>query len=198
MEETEVGEVGVDKVGDEVREKLKEGMRHSWERWLALLTAIFAVLAAIAALKSGQLANESLLLMNQAAIKQTQASDQWAYYQAKGIKQTMRDATTDILTATQAPAETIERSRKEAERLKDQQNEIQTEAKRLEGEQKELQEESRHNLERHHSFAYAVTLLQVAIGLSAIAALAQRRDVWYVALVAGTIGIVFFTIGFVR
>ncbi len=198
MEEIEVGEVGVDKVGDEVRERVKEGMRHSWERWLALLTAIFAVLAAIASLKSGQLANESLLLMNQATLKQTQASDQWAYYQAKGIKQTTRDAATDILTATKAAAETVERSRKEAERLKGEQSEIQREAHKLEQERTELQDESRQMLERHHSFAYAVTLLQVAIGLSALAVLTGQRAVWYVALVAGAIGIAFFTMGFVR
>lgn len=198
MEDADVGEVGVDKLGDEVRERIKEEMHPPWQRWLALFTAVFAVLAAIAALKSGQFANEALLLMNNATLKQAQASDQWSYYQAKGIKQTARDASTDILTASKAPTDAIERSRREAERLKNEQTEIQNEAKRLETERDRLQEESTAALERHHRYAYSVTLLQVAIGLSALAALTDRKAVWYAALAAGAVGAVMFATGLLR
>ncbi len=95
MEEVEIGEVGVDKLGDEVREQVKEfeekrEQASRWTRWLALSTAIFAVLAAIASLRSGQLANEALLQMNEATLKQAAVGDQWAYYQAKGIEQVTR------------------------------------------------------------------------------------------------------------
>ncbi|MFI5384518.1 MAG: DUF4337 family protein [Fimbriimonadales bacterium] len=52
-------------------------------------TAIVAVLAAIAAMKSGGLANEALLAKNDAILSQSKASDQWNYDQAKGIKRTI-------------------------------------------------------------------------------------------------------------
>ena len=198
MEEAEVGEVGVDKLGEEVRERVKEEMRASWERWLALSTAIFAVLAAIASLRSGQFANESLLHINEATLKQAQASDAWAYYQAKGIKQTTREAEADILSAGTTPTEALARSREEGERLKAEQQELQQRARELEQERQELQERSRADLEHHHSFAYAVTLLQVAIGLSAVAALVRRRAIWLFALLVGAGGVVFFVIGFAR
>src|SRR6478672_9322706 len=45
----------------------------------ALLSAFLAVFAAISALFAGHYANEAM-------IEQIQSSDQWSYYQAKGIK----------------------------------------------------------------------------------------------------------------
>src|ERR1700730_18621942 len=143
MEETEIGEVGVDKLHERVHEKAREEKhRAPWLQWLALSTALFAVLAAIASLKSGQLANESLLRMNEAALKQAQASDAWSYYQAKGIKQITRDAEADLLGASHAPTDAVTKTRVEAERYKSEQEEIQKEARKLEEAQKELVEKS--------------------------------------------------------
>ncbi len=196
MEEAEIGEVGIDKVNEAAHEKAKESKgRAPWLRWLALSTALFAVVAAIASLKSGQLANESLLRMNEATLKQAQASDSWSYYQAKGIKQATREAEAELLSASHAGAETIQKARDNAERYKSEQEEIQKEARRLEQEQRALEEQSRRDLERHHRFAYAVTMLQVAIGLSAIAALIEQHTIWIFALVGGVAGIALFVYG---
>lgn len=119
MEETEIGEVGVDKLNDRAHEKAKEEKhRAPWLQWLALSTALFAVLAAIASLKSGQLANESLLRMNEATLKQAQASDAWSYYQAKGIKEVTRESEADVLSVSRAPADAITKARTEADRYK--------------------------------------------------------------------------------
>jgi hypothetical protein len=65
-------------------------------------------------------------------------------------------------------------------------------------EQAELQEESRRDLKHHHTFAYAVTTLQVAIGLSAVAALVERRSVWFLALVVGADEIFLLVLGFLH
>ena len=79
----------------ETREQLEElhehaegagAKGHSWVRFLSISTAIIAVLAAVSTLMSGHYANEALLLKNDAIFSQTKASDQWSYYQAKGIK----------------------------------------------------------------------------------------------------------------
>jgi hypothetical protein len=190
MEEAEIGEVGVDKLDERAHEKAREKKAETpWLQWLALSTALFAVLAAIASLRSGQLANESLLRMNEATLRQAQASDNWSYYQAKGIKQITRESEADLLAASHAPADIISQARSEGDRYKTEQEDIQKEARRLEQEQKELAEQSRRDLERHHRFAYSVTILQVAIGLSAIAALIERRGVWLIALAGGIVGV---------
>lgn len=63
------------------------------------------------------------------------------------------------------------------------------EAKRLEA----LSEEEIH---RHHKFEYSVAMIQVAIALGAIAALAKMKPIWYASIAAGLGGIYYFTIGF--
>jgi len=67
-------------------EDLQKHVHHSaehggetWISWVALSTAILAVLAAIAGLLSGKHANEAMM-------SQIESSDQWSYYQAKSIK----------------------------------------------------------------------------------------------------------------
>src|SRR2546423_1865463 len=61
-------------------------------RRVALTTAIIAALAAVAALLAGSTVNEALVLKNESTRLQAEASDQWAYYQAQGIKGALQDA----------------------------------------------------------------------------------------------------------
>ena len=185
MEETEIGEVGVDKQAEAAHEKAQEEKhRVPWLRWLALSSACFAVIAAIASLKSGHSANEALL-------KQSQATDQWAYFQAKGNKAATRSAEADILAELHVDATRVATIRGDVDKYAREQDEIKAEAQRLERESKE-------DLTRHEWFASTVTLLQVAIGLSAIGALVESRKVWLASLVAGGLAaVVFFVRWFV-
>ena len=172
MEETEIGEVGVDKQAEAAHEKAQEEKhRAPWLRWLALSSACFAVIAAIASLKSGRCANEAIL-------KQAKATDQWAYYQAKGNKAATRLAEAEILAELHADPGRVAALRGDVDKYGREQDEIKAEAQHLESESKE-------DLTRHEWFASTVTLLQVAIGLSAIGALIESRKVWLASLVAG-------------
>jgi len=190
MEERDSGKAGVDKLPEQAYAKAGEkDQRARWLQWLAMATALFAVVAAIASLKSGQVANTSLINMNEATLKQAQAADAWAYFQAKGIKQVTREAEEDLLSASHAPDAVIAKAHTEADRLKSEQEEIQKEARSLEQEQQRLVEQSRRDLERLHRFFYSIAMLQVAIGLSAIAALVGNRGIWFGALVGGLAGI---------
>src|SRR3989442_131860 len=88
----ETPEVETDKLREAVQEELgREG--GSFLRRIALTTAVLAAIAAIAALQAGSTANEALVLKTEAARLQAEASDQWAYYQAKGIKLAVAQAT---------------------------------------------------------------------------------------------------------
>jgi hypothetical protein len=194
-EETEIGEVGVDKVGEEAAEHARERAHENpWMRWLGLSTALFAVIAAVASLKSGHHANEALLHGNEATLRQAQASDQWSYYQAKGIKATSAQAEAEILTAMKATPEEIAAARERAEHEKKGQEEIEKKARELEEERTKSEEESVGALKAHQSFAYVVTTLQVAIGLSAVAALIGRRAIWLFALFVGLAGTIYFVL----
>lgn len=154
-----------------------------WLRYVGLTAAIFAVVAAIAALRSGALINE-------ATIDQIKASDTWTEYQASREKEHLYTIALDEMT---------DRGSKNASRMDSYRTQIAKEAgkeKPLAAHARELEEESAAEVRRHHAFEYAVALLQVAIALGAVAALARFKPAWFVSLAAGAIGVAVFIWGF--
>ena len=199
-EETEI-EVREDQERlNEAHERAEIHDKHelAWTRWISLSTAIFAVIAAIAALQSGALVNEALVLKNESILKQAQASDTWAYYQAKGIKANGAQQTAAILALNPAGTSGAARYQSEAKRYTSEQNKLKSEAEKLEKERDEKSAETNGLMEKHHIFAYCVTFAQVAIALSAIAALTRRRPMWYLSLAVGAVSLLLFASGFLR
>jgi hypothetical protein len=152
----------------------------SWVSQVALSAAVLAVTAAVAALLAGHHANEAML-------EQMQATDQWALYQAKGIKGSLVANKLDIMEALGKPRED---ERKEVVRYKDEQKEIEDKAK-------ELEHSSDQHMHRHLTFARGVTSYQVAIALSAIAVLSRKKVLWFLSLALGAVGTVFLVQGLV-
>ncbi|HKE48011.1 MAG TPA: DUF4337 family protein [Rhodanobacteraceae bacterium] len=155
-------------------------------RTIALTTALFAALAAIASLEAGGTVNEALALKTEATRLQAEASDQWSYYQAKGIKAALADAgkNTWIALDKTPPASLAA----DAQRYADDQRKSREKAESLEHERDAKTGESDALMHRHHFFAQAVALLQVAIALGAIAALTRRRAAWVGSAILGVIG----------
>jgi hypothetical protein len=185
---------------EEAREKLveerKEATRErgpSWTLQLSLSTAIIAVFAAVASLQSGAHANGAILAKNEAVLAQARASDQWAYYQAKGIKQAVYATQAEAL-GTSSPA-LAARFREEAAHYKEEQGELEKHARELEARADEAGKAAEERLEHHHQFAISVTIFQVAIALAAIAALTRLRALWFLSLALGAAGLVFFVRG---
>ena len=176
-------EVETEKLQEEIREELEHG-GGSFLKRIALTTALFAALAAIAALKAGATVNEALVLKTEATRLQAEASDQWAYYQAKGIKAATAEAsrTSWLAIAREPPAEYAQKQKRYGE----EQQEIQKKARELERKRDEKSKEADELLHHHHGFANAVALFQVSIALGAVAALTRSRPVWAGSLLLGT------------
>ncbi len=176
-------------------ERLKETIDHEIERheepflrWIALATALLATLAALTSLKAGGTVNEGLVLKTEATRLQAQASDEWAYYQAKGIKVAVAKAAT---ASWQAAGKGVPRPVDSVmvKEARDQQA-VQDSARALERERDRASREADHLLDMHHGFADAVTLFQVAVALASVAALTRSRPVWWVSLLLGAAGVV--------
>ncbi|OLD01892.1 MAG: hypothetical protein AUI99_06605 [Gemmatimonadetes bacterium 13_1_40CM_3_69_22] len=186
-------DIDTDKLREAVQEELgREG--GGFLRRIALTTAVLAAVAAIAALKAGSTANEALVLKTEATRLQAEASDQWAYYQAKGIKLAVAQATEAPWRSLgkRAPADLLEKERRYAA----EQDEIKAKAEALERERDARSHEADHLLHEHHGFANAVALFQVAIALGALAALTRSRAVWWASLSLGAVGFAFFAAQF--
>ncbi len=151
-----------------------------------MTTALLATLAAFAALLAGATVNEALALKTEAARLQSEAADQWAYYQAKGIKAAVQEASRAAWFAIgKEPPANFEAAVK---RYAVEQEEIQKAAREREHERDAKSAEADHLFRRHHGFAISVAIFQVAITLGAVAALTRIRWIWIGSLVLGLAG----------
>ena len=167
---------------EHLHETIHEHAEHSGDRWtllVALTTAFLAVLAAITALLAGHHSNEAM-------IDQMQASDQWAYYQAKGIKSSILQSKMELLASLGK-----ESSGGDKEKIA----EYKKEQKEIEDVAREKGQSSEKHLLTHVTLARAVTVFQVAIALGAIAVVTKRKPLWYVSLVLGVGGVAFLAWG---
>jgi len=179
-------EVDTDKLREEIDEEI-ERAGGSLVRMIALSTALLAALAAIASLRAGATVNEALVLKTEATQLQARASDQWAYYQAKGIKGAVAAAT---VTTWRAAGKTPPAAADAAvARYAADQTAIADSAREIERERDARSMEADELLHRHHGFAYAVALFQIAIALGAVAALTRSRPVFVLSVASGLGGL---------
>lgn len=182
-------EIATENLHDLIKEELeREG--GSFLRQIAITTAIIAVLAAIASLKAGITVNTALILKTEAARLQSEASDQWAFYQAKGIKSAVQEASRSSWTAIGKQPPVVYQQK--MERYGEEQKGIRDKAQEKERERDVKLKESDLLLHSHHQFASAVALFQVSIALGAVAALTRIRLVWIGSLLAGGAGLFYF------
>lgn len=165
MDEIEVPTEHLHEVIHESIEHEKDHSAKGWSMYVAISTALMAVLAAISSLLAGHHSNESL-------VDQIKASDQWSYYQSKGIKAELKKIELNYHQAT--PAD-VERYSKEQESIK----------KLAE----ELQETSSSHLESEKKFAMAVTFFQISIAIAAISILSKKKFLWIGSMFIGTAGL---------
>lgn len=145
--------------------------------YVAMSSALIAVLAALASLLAGYHANDAM-------IEQLKSTDAWNHYQAKSIKSTIFTAIEELKPAGTA----LPDAQKKVDDYKKEMEEINERAV-------ELARSSSAHLARHETFARSVTCFQVAIALGAIAVLTRKRRLWLGGLAIGAVGLVFFIQG---
>ena len=188
-------EIETERLHEEVREELEREGGPFLKR-IAVTTAVLAALAAVAALHAGGTVNEALVLKTEATRLQAEASDQWAFYQAKGIKAAVQEAsrTSWLAIGKEPPPGYAEAQRRYAS----EQAGIERTAREKEKARDEKEREADRLLHRHHGFADAVALFQVSIALGAVAALTRSRAVWGGSLALGAAALVLFAVTLLR
>ena len=141
---------------------------------IAVVTAVIATVGAMFAYMGGATQANAGLYKNNAAIKKTEASNQWNYYQAKSSKQNLSELAIDLAPESKKAFYT-----EEINRYKKEKADIKKDAEKLEAESKEWDKKSDDEMHQHHRWAQATTALQIAIALAAIALLTKRRWLEY-------------------
>ena len=151
---------------------------------IALFTAVIATVGAIFAYMGGATQANAGLYKNNAAIKKTEASNQWNYFQAKSTKQSLAEISRDLAPADRQPVYQAKIDRYEKEK-----KEIQAQAEKIEAEAKDWDQRSDVQMHEHHRWAQATTELQVAIALAAIALLTRKKWLEYGMFAMGAVGV---------
>jgi hypothetical protein len=164
-------------------------IKDKWQGWLALSTAIMAVLAALTTLYMGKFSSRAIMA-------QGQESDQWAYYQAKSIKGHTFEVNKKTLELQYLVQKGL--SPEAAAEYRKTLNKYGEEINRYEAEKKEIKDKAEgiakaklKAQEMGGNFAYALIFLQIALMLSSIASLTKRHYLWYIALICN-LGWLFF------
>jgi len=172
---------------DELKEAAERAKESRELAPVSLTMAIVAVLVATVTLLGHRAHTEELLL-------QTRATDEWSYYQAKNMRRNNLEALDDVLTALEnTKAERAEEVRKrfhaEIDKYRDQQKDIQSEARGLET---EVQKASR----KADRFDLGEVFLEIALVVTSITLLTDKRGYWYFGFVLAGIGILCAVSGF--
>ena len=167
----------------ELEHAAQHGDRDSFSGMIAVTTAIIATVGALFSYMGGATQANAGLFKNDAAIKKTEASNQWNYYQAKSSKQNLAELSVELVATDEKRAQ----YRSEVERYKKEKADIKKEAEKLEAEAKDWDARSESELHLHHRWAQATTALQVSIAMAAIALLTKRK--WLERLMFGMAGI---------
>ena len=170
-------------------EKIHEHSRDSFSRAVALITALYAVVLAIAALGGNHAMKEMIL-------DQQKASDQWAFYQAKVIREHQYRG-----LKLRAEADLLERgdgmkppAREKLEALMkkfdEEEKRYNAEKSDIEKEAKKLERERDHYQTRDPYFLIAEAMLQIAIVMASVSILARSRPIFSFSLVLAIAGVV--------
>ena len=171
---------------------MAEEKKEKWLNVLAVATVIYAVCATLSTFKGGSFSTRSIM-------NQSKASNAWSHYQSKSMKGYLYEVQKDNLTLQFSQAKDpqlkaninklIDGYTKKINQYDQDKKDIMKEAKDFEAIQDEAIKQSK-------PFGVAVIFLQIAILLSSIAALLKRKYVWYLGLLVGLVGLLYFADGF--
>jgi len=162
--------------------ELEEHAARGFTRRVAVTTAIYAVVLAIASLGGNNAMKEMLLA-------QQQSSDQWAFYQAKVIREHLYRAQAMLAESARPDSDVARAFRAEEQRYGAEKKEIEAEAKKLERLRDAYQK-------RDPYFDYAEVFLQIAIVTASVSILAKSRTLFAFSLVIAILGFLYMVNGF--
>ncbi len=160
---------------------------------IAMFTAIIATVGAIFGYMGGATQANAGLFKNNAAIRKTEASNQWNFYQAKSTKQALAELALEL-----APADKRDGFKAKVERYDKEKGEIKLAAEKLEAEATDWDHRSDEQMHQHHRWAQATTALQVAIALAAIALLSRKKWLEYGMFIVGGLGAIVGVLAFLH
>ncbi len=150
-----------------------------FEKIIALTIAVLAVVLAF-------VDNTGNNGQADAIVKTNQASNQWAYYQAKSVKQNLAETQASLL-AVLSPSDAAAAKAKLAQVTADAQR-YEAEKKEIKTKAEQLEKEAQHGQDIDDRCDIATLLLQVAVVICSIALLSRWKAIFYAGVGIGVAG----------
>ena len=172
---------------DHQAQKDKE-KRDSWTKYVSLSLIFLAVLTAIATQKGAGYSSTVIKQLNEATFNQAEASDQWAYYQAKGIKQSIYELERDRLAnAGEDDEETLTGLFAKIAKYDAEKKELSADAKTFESKRNTARALAAKASEQGRQMGLAATIFQIAIAMGGICLVVKKRWLWVASLLLGAL-----------
>ena len=152
---------------------------------VALTTAVIATVGALFGYLSGETSTKAMLAKNDSIALHTQASNQWAFFQAKSTREFLANNLSLIATDDKVR----EKFKADAERYAKEKEDIQKDAQELVKKAQEKEHEAHANLVPHERMSLGTALMQVAVAMAAITLLTRKNWLFSAALAFAAAGI---------
>jgi hypothetical protein len=169
-------------------------------RQVAMTMAIVAAVLACVTMLSHREHTETLRLQSEASILQTQASDQWAHYQAKKNREYQYEIAEEMLASladagkgpsskdSSAASLKKENWNQKVKRYKEESEEIKKEAESYEKDARDRREQSHRAHDRADRYDLGELGVELALVLCSLAVLTKRSQFWHAGIGVGVIG----------
>ncbi len=172
---------------DHQAQKDKE-KRDAWTKFVALSMICLATLAAVASQKGAGFSSATMKQLNEATYTQALASDQWAYFQAKGIKQSLNEMERDRVTGT-ADAARLAALTATIARYNTEKKDASDKATAYEKARDQARTLSAEAATRSQGIGLATTIFQIAIALGGVCLVVKKRWLWGASLLLGAVAV---------
>ncbi len=163
--------------------------RDAWTKYVSLSMICLAVLAAIATQRGAGYSSATMKQLNEATFNQAEASDQWAFYQAKGIKQSIYELERERATngSTVLEPKVVAGFTAKVDRYENEKKEIMKAAKTIEARRDVARGLATYSSDCGREMGLATTFFQIAIALGGVCLVVKKRWLWYASLGIGAI-----------
>jgi uncharacterized membrane protein YoaK (UPF0700 family) len=169
---SELKEFIADLKADRAATKEKE-RRESWTKYVSLTVVIIAVIAAVAGQYSGKYGGT-------VQMSQAQASDQWAFYQAKSIKQHLDEVS--LMQLAQAGNTNDAELSRQVKKLRENLGRYDKEKEEIKAKAEQLEKNRDAAAKRGGKMSVAISYFTVAIATASICTVTKKKPLWFVAM----------------
>lgn len=165
---------------DRAAAKEKE-KREAWTKYTSMTIVCIAVVAAVATQWGAKYSSRTLTNLNEATFNQTSASDQWSFYQAKSIKQTIAEGSLEAVTKS-GNTKLAEALQAKINRYDGEKAEIMAKAKAYEEKRDVARNAATLSSRKGGAMGLAISIFQISIAIGSICLVMKKKGLWRISL----------------